>query len=90
MTREVYLIIATDTGAFIESNKMDRHADTCCIGKHCVFIYYTGKVYNVHGYTAKLGSMKNIKGWSWCHTLDRPHEWDVIYMRNTLCLNAYQ
>ena len=58
---EVYLMSATDTGAFLESNKMYSHTDTYCIGNNCVPLYYTVKVCNVNGYTAKLGSMKNIK-----------------------------
>ena len=32
-------------------NEMDYHADTCCLGKNFIPLYYTGKVCNVHAYS---------------------------------------
>ena len=48
------------TVANIDLNKIDSHADTCCLGKNFILLYYTGEVCNVHAYSDTIASIKDV------------------------------
>ena len=50
----------TVTIANIALNEMDSHADTCCIGKNFILLYYTGKVCHIHAYSNTIAPIKDV------------------------------
>jgi hypothetical protein len=49
------------TSDHTSTNKMDTHADTCCLGKNFIPLYCTGKVCNVHAYLDELDAIKDVQ-----------------------------
>ena len=45
----------------IDLNEMDSHADTCCLGKKFVSLYYTGEVCKVHVYSDTIPPIKDVQ-----------------------------
>ena len=51
----------TVTVANIALNEMDSHANTCCLGKNFISLYYTDKVCNVHAYYDTIAPIKVVQ-----------------------------
>ena len=45
----------------IALNEMDSNADTCCLGKNFIPLYYTGEVCNVHAYSDTIAPIKDVQ-----------------------------
>ena len=49
------------TVANIALNEMDSHANTFCLGKNFIPLYYTGEVCNVHAYSDTIATIKDVQ-----------------------------
>jgi hypothetical protein len=61
MKRKIHYAGKHDVAAHQSSNEMDSHADTCCLGKNFVPLYYRGEVCNVHAYSDELEAIKDVQ-----------------------------
>jgi hypothetical protein len=59
--RKIYYTSQASTSEHVSTNEMDTHADTCCLGKNFVPLYYTGEVCNVHAYSDELDAIKDVQ-----------------------------
>jgi hypothetical protein len=59
--RKIHYTSQAYTSEHVSTNEMDMHADTCCLGKHSVPLYYTGEVCNVHAYSDELDAIKDVQ-----------------------------
>ena len=46
--------------ANIALNEMDSHADTCCLGKNFIPVYYNVRVCTVHAYSTTIAPIKDV------------------------------
>jgi hypothetical protein len=58
--RQIHYTDKTSVQEHVSSNEMDTHANTCCLGKNFVPLYYTGEVCNVHAYSDELDAIKDV------------------------------
>jgi hypothetical protein len=61
MKRRIHYAGKHDVAAHQSSNELDSHANTCCLGKNFVPLYYTGEVCNVHAYSDELEAIKDVQ-----------------------------
>ena len=61
MKRTIAYSSNTVTVANIALNEMDSHADTFCLGKNFIPLYYTGEVCNVHAYSDNIAPIKDVQ-----------------------------
>ena len=61
MKRKIAYSSNTVTVANIALNEMDSYADTCCLEKNFIPVYYNGEVCNVHAYSDNIAPMKDVQ-----------------------------
>jgi hypothetical protein len=59
--RKIRYASQNTTSTHNSTNEMDTHADTCCLGKNFIPLYYIGDVCNVHAYSDKLDAIKDVQ-----------------------------